>query len=75
MDTLASAPLSGLLPPAEAESIVAAGKQAFVDGLSLAAAVGAVVVLVTAALVKRYLPSDRGNPEVTGEPELELALD
>ena len=66
---------SGLLPPAEAESIVAAGKQAFVDGLSLAAAVGAVVVLVTAALVKRYLPSDRGNPEVTGETELELALD
>lgn len=66
---------SGLLPPAQAEAIVAAGKQAFVDGLTLAAAVGATVVLVTAGLVKRYLPSDRGNPEVTGEPELELALD
>lgn len=66
---------SGLLPPAQAESIVAAGKQAFVDGLTLAAAVGAAVILTTAVIVKRYLPSDRANPEITGEPELELALD
>ena len=44
-------------------------KQAFVDGLTLAATVGAVIVVIAALLVKRFLPSDRANPEVTGEPE------
>ncbi|MGD9700865.1 MAG: MFS transporter [Acidimicrobiia bacterium] len=46
-------------------------KGAFVDGLTLAATVGSVVVVLAAIAVKRYLPSDRHNPMVTGEEELE----
>jgi hypothetical protein len=59
-----------------AQGIVPAGdlldiaKEAFVDGLTLAATVGAVIVAIAALLVKRFLPSDRHNPEVTGEPEV-----
>ncbi len=45
-----------------------AAKQAFVDGLTAAAIVGAVVVLCAAFAVKRFLPSDRDNAEITGEP-------
>jgi EmrB/QacA subfamily drug resistance transporter len=54
----------GLVP----ESVVDVAKDAFVDGLTLAAIVGAAVVLVSAVAVKRYLPADRDNAEVTGEP-------
>jgi hypothetical protein len=54
----------GLVP----QSVVDVAKDAFVDGLTLAAIVGAAVVLVSAIAVKRYLPSDRFNAEVTGEP-------
>ena len=39
---------------------------AFVDGLHLAATVGACVVVVAAFIVKRYLPSDRDDPDITG---------
>ena len=42
--------------------------EAFVDGLHLAATVGAVIVVAAALVVKRYLPSDRNDPEITGEP-------
>lgn len=67
---------AGALPPEQAEGIVAAARQAFVDGLTLAAALGSIVVLATAVIVKRYLPSDRLNSAITGEPELaEAALD
>lgn len=55
----------GLLP---ADSpLIGVAKQAFVDGQVLAATVGAVVVAVAAVVVKRFLPSDRDDPEVTGE--------
>ena len=52
--------------------ILAVAKGAFVDGLTLAASVGAVVVLVAALAVWRYLPSDRRVPAVAGEAD-ELA--
>ena len=42
-------------------------KDSFVSGLTLAASVGAVVVVAAAFAVRRYLPSDRRNPAVTGE--------
>ena len=42
-------------------------KQAFVDGLGLATTVSAVVVAIAAILVYKFLPSDRGSLEVSGE--------
>ena len=48
--------------------VVGIAKQSFVDGLGVAATVGAAVVLLAALAVKRYLPADRANPAVTGEP-------
>jgi EmrB/QacA subfamily drug resistance transporter len=63
-----------------AQGVVPAGdlldiaKEAFVDGLTLAATVGAVIVVIAALLVKRFLPSDRANPEVTGQPEVAPAV-
>ena len=50
-------------------------KDSFVSGLTLAAIVGAVVVLLAAVAVKKFLPSDRANAQVTGErePGLETA--
>jgi EmrB/QacA subfamily drug resistance transporter len=56
----------GVVP---AEGILDVAKEAFVDGLTLAATVGAVIVALAALMVKRFLPSDRANPEVSGEPE------
>ena len=47
--------------------VVAAARSAFVDGLTLAAATGAVLVFLAMFAVKRYLPSDRDNAAVTGE--------
>src|SRR3954454_10856850 len=57
------------IPAEQAANILGAAKGAFVDGLTLAATVGAVIVVVAAIMVKRLLPSDRTNPAVTGEPE------
>jgi EmrB/QacA subfamily drug resistance transporter len=57
----------GLVPDGVAERLVATAKQAFVDGLRLATAVSAVVVLIAAALVYRFLPPDRNAIEVSGE--------
>lgn len=48
--------------------LVDVAKQAFVDGLGIAATVGAVIVALAAVAVKRYLPADRANPAVSGEP-------
>jgi EmrB/QacA subfamily drug resistance transporter len=55
------------LPKEVGSQLVSVARQAFVDGLSLAAIVGAAVVFVAAFVVKRYLPSDRANAEVTGQ--------
>ena len=32
------------------------------------------IVVVAALVVKRYLPSDRTDPEITGEPEPTVAV-
>jgi hypothetical protein len=61
---------SGLLPDAAGASLLETARSAFVDGLTLAAIVGAAVVTLTAVVVKRYLPSDRDNPEVAGTAEV-----
>jgi EmrB/QacA subfamily drug resistance transporter len=53
----------GLLP----DRVVVVARQAFVDGLGLATTVSAVVVAVAAILVYKFLPSDRGSMEVSGE--------
>ncbi len=56
----------GLLP---ADSpVMAVAKEAFVSGLSLAATVGAVVVVLAAFAVRRFLPSDRPVVGVPDEP-------
>jgi hypothetical protein len=57
------------IPAEQVANLLDAAKGAFVDGLTLAATVGAVIVVIAAIMVKRLLPSDRTNPEVTGEPE------
>ena len=56
----------GVVP---ADGLLDVAKEAFVDGLTLAATVGAVIVVAAALVVKRFLPSDRTDPEITGEPE------
>ena len=60
---------AGAIPAEQVADILDAAKGAFVDGLNLAATVGAVIVVIAAIMVKRLLPSDRTSPEVTGEPE------
>jgi hypothetical protein len=47
--------------------VAAAARSAFVDGLTLAAATGGILVFLAMFAVKKYLPSDRDNAEVTGE--------
>ena len=42
-------------------------KGAFVDGLTVAATVGAVVVALAAIAVKHFLPDDRLDPMITGD--------
>ena len=49
-------------------SLVTTAKEAFVSGQSLAAIVGAVVVVIAALMVRRFLPADRGSTAVTGGP-------
>ena len=56
----------GLVP---AQPLLDVARESFVDGLRLAASVGACVVIVAAFIVKRYLPSDRHDPQITGEAE------
>jgi EmrB/QacA subfamily drug resistance transporter len=56
----------GLVP---AQPLLDVARESFVEGLRLAASVGACVVVVAAFIVKRYLPSDRHDPQITGEAE------
>jgi hypothetical protein len=53
----------GLVP----DDVVDVARQSFVDGLGLATTVSAVVVAIAAILVYKFLPSDRGSLEVSGE--------
>ena len=55
----------GALP--ENSPVLDQAKESFVDGLSLAATVAAVVVALAALAVKRFLPSDRPRPEVAAD--------
>ena len=57
----------GEIPQNLVGPLVATAKNAFVDGLGLAATVSAVVVVAAAVAVYRFLPSDRITPAVTGE--------
>src|SRR5262245_14851453 len=57
----------GLVPDGLSERLVSTAKQAFVDGLGLATAVSAVVVVIAAVLVYKFLPADRDSMEVSGE--------
>jgi EmrB/QacA subfamily drug resistance transporter len=59
----------GAVPAELASGLLTTAKNAFVDGFSLAAATGAVIVFVTAIAVRRLMPSDRRNPAVTDEAE------
>ncbi|MET0143792.1 MAG: MFS transporter [Ilumatobacteraceae bacterium] len=54
--------------------LVEAAREAFTDGLTLAATVGAIITLAAAIAVKRFLPSDRANPAVTGEGQDAVAV-
>jgi EmrB/QacA subfamily drug resistance transporter len=57
----------GLIPDGLVNTLQTTAKESFVDGLGLATAVAAVVVLIAAVLVYKFLPSDRGSLEVSGE--------
>ena len=59
----------GVVPADLAGGLLTTAKNAFVDGFSLAATAGAVIVFVTAIAVRRLLPSDRRNSAVSGEAE------
>jgi predicted MFS family arabinose efflux permease len=65
---------NGVIAGDQAASVLSTAKEAFVDGLTLAALLGAVVTIIAAVLVKRFLPSDRLNSEVTGQPERAAAI-
>jgi EmrB/QacA subfamily drug resistance transporter len=58
----------GVLPEAVATTLRETAERAFVDGIALAATVAAVVVVLAAFAVRRFLPADRFSPAVTGEP-------
>ena len=57
----------GTLPQEQLDGLVSIAKNAFVDGLTAAAIVGAVVVALAAVAVKRYLPNDH-NTAATRDP-------
>ena len=48
-------------------AVLEVAREAFTDGLTLAAVVGAIITLLAAVAVKRFLPSDRTNPAVAGQ--------
>ncbi len=60
---------SGVVPAELADGLLTTAKNAFVDGLGVAAATAAVIVAIVAIAVRRLLPSDRTNPAITGEAE------
>ena len=51
----------GTVPQEQLDQLVSVAKHAFVDGLTAAAIVGAVVVGLAAIAVKRYLPNDHNT--------------
>ena len=51
----------GTVPQEQLDGLVSIAKNAFVDGLTAAAIVGAVVVALAAVAVKRYLPNDHNT--------------
>ena len=53
----------GTLPQEQLDQLVSIAKNAFVDGLTAAAIVGAVVVALAAVAVKRYLPNDHNTAQ------------
>jgi EmrB/QacA subfamily drug resistance transporter len=55
----------GSVPQAQLDQLVSIARNAFVDGLTAAAIVGAVVVGIAAVAVKHYLPNDHN----TAQPE------
>jgi EmrB/QacA subfamily drug resistance transporter len=55
-----------LVPADQVDGLVSAAKDGFVSGMSTAAAVGAVGVVIAAIIVRRFLPSARHEPGVTG---------
>jgi EmrB/QacA subfamily drug resistance transporter len=57
----------GVISGEVASGLLESAKNAFVDGLGLAATVAAVIVAITAIAVRRLLPSDRRNSEITGQ--------
>jgi EmrB/QacA subfamily drug resistance transporter len=59
----------GLIPDELVGPLVATAKESFVDGLALATTVAAVVVVIAAVLVYKFLPSDRNEVEVAGTVE------
>jgi MFS transporter, DHA2 family, integral membrane protein len=59
----------GVISGESASGLLATAKNAFVDGLGLAATTAAVIVALTAIAVRRLLPSDRRNPALTGQAE------
>ena len=59
----------GVIPGEVADSLLDTAKNAFVDGLGIAAATAAVIVAVVAIAVRRLLPSDQRNEAITGEAE------
>jgi EmrB/QacA subfamily drug resistance transporter len=60
---------AGVVPAELADGLLTTAKNAFVDGLGVAAATAAVIVAIVAIAVRRLLPSDRSNPAITGEVE------
>ena len=53
----------GTVPQEQLDQLVSIAKNAFVDGLTAAAIVGAVVVALAAVAVKRYLPNDHNTAQ------------
>lgn len=63
------------LSPEVAQTVRTAGQQAFVDGLSVAAVVGAVIVAIAAVAVFLLLPSDRKDFTGAADRDIDLAED
>ena len=59
----------GVIPGEVADNLLDTAKNAFVDGLGIAAATAAVIVAVVAIAVRRLLPSDQRNEAITGAAE------
>ena len=65
----------GLVPQADAAALLDTAKRAFVSGFGLACMVAAVVVIINAVVVYKFLPSDRKSEAVTGIEDLDESVD